>query len=150
MQFVTKTFDALTNRELYALLQLRALVFVVEQACPYQDMDDVDFRAVHNLMTDTEGRILGYTRCIPPGIKYDTAAAIGRVVIHPDARRQGWGEPLMTHAISYCKEVYPGASVRISAQAYLQDFYERLGFVQQGEVYLEDDIPHIEMLLSDI
>jgi len=148
MRFVTKTFEALTNRELYAVLQLRSLVFVVEQQCPYQDMDEVDLLASHNLMVDENDRITGYTRCIPPGIKYDAAAAIGRVVTHPDIRKQGWGVPLMEYAMEQCRMAYPGYPVRISAQLYLLEFYERLGFVPQGEQYLEDDIPHIEMLLS--
>src|SRR5690606_13867873 len=147
MQFVTKTFEELTIIELYTILQLRSMVFIIEQHCPYQDIDGLDLVVQHNLMLDEHNRIVGYTRNIPQGEKYQDAVAVGRVVTHPDIRRQGWGIPLMKYAIHQCQQSFPDIPIRISAQLYLKGFYENLGFVQQSDMYLEDDISHIEMLV---
>lgn len=148
MNFVFKKFEELTTRELYAIIQLRVAVFVVEQDCPYQDVDDVDFQSEHVMMYDDNGRLVGYTRLIPKYVKYNNAAAIGRVVTHLDIRRKGYGKILMEQSIDRCRLMYPGEDIRISAQLYLKEFYGGLGFIQQSDTYLEDNIPHIEMLLE--
>lgn len=136
--------------ELYALLRLRSLVFVVEQACPFLDPDGDDDRAWHLLgWTDAgdDGRpLLGaYARLFAPGVKY-AEASVGRVVSHPDVRRTGVGRALMAEALRRLDAIAPGASVRIGAQQYLERFYGAFGFVRDGEDYLEDGIVHLEMV----
>ena len=141
-------FAELTVGDLYAALQLRSLVFVVEQTCPFLDADGDDDRAWHLLgwRTVAGGRQLAaYARLFPPAIKY-AEASIGRVVTHPDARRTGAGRALMTEAIRTLGQLAPGAPIRIGAQKYLEHFYAGFGFVRAGEDYLEDGIVHLEMI----
>jgi ElaA protein len=135
--------------ELYALLRLRSLVFVVEQQCAFLDLDGDDDRAWHLLgwAGDAAGRpFLGaYTRLFAPGVKY-AEASVGRVVTHPDVRRTGAGRRLMAESLRRVAEVAPGAPVRIGAQKYLERFYASFGFVRAGDDYLEDGIVHLEMV----
>lgn len=142
-------YRELTLDDLYALLQLRQRVFVVEQTCPFLDADGADDRAWHLLgwTHDADGRpLLGaYARLFAPGAMYDEAS-IGRVVTHPDVRRGGMGRALMREALARVAELAPGAPVRIGAQRYLERFYESLGFRVAGPEYIEDGIPHVEML----
>jgi ElaA protein len=142
-------YHELTLDELYALLQLRQRVFVVEQTCPFLDADGADDRAWHLLgwTRDADGwPLLGaYARLFAPGAMY-AEASIGRVVTHPAVRRGGMGRALMREAIARVAELAPGAPVRIGAQRYLERFYESLGFVIAGPEYDEDGIPHVEML----
>lgn len=145
MQWIVKTFEELTNRELYALLRLRSEVFVVEQNCVFQDMDDSDQKAVHLLGFDDEQELVAYTRLFGPGIKYDQAS-IGRVVTSQKVRGKGAGRDLMEQSIVTVEALFGKGAIKIGAQQYLQKFYTSLGFVQSSEMYLEDNIPHIEMI----
>jgi ElaA protein len=144
--FTCKSFDQLTTLELYSLLQLRSEVFVVEQNCVYQDVDGYDQIAIHLLMY-LDNKLCAYSRLIPPGIKYESAS-IGRVVTQRDARGGGHGKALMESAMAHCKRLWPEAGLTISAQAYLEKFYQSLGFKTDSEPYMEDDIPHIQMRLT--
>ncbi|HET9825922.1 MAG TPA: GNAT family N-acetyltransferase [Chitinophagaceae bacterium] len=139
-----KEFDELTARELYAILQLRNEVFVVEQNCVFQDADDKDQSAYH-LMGWNDARLVAYSRIIPAGIAYDFVS-IGRVVTSPKERRNGTGRKLMTEAIDAARKLFGDASIKLGAQLYLKNFYESFGFVQSSDIYIEDGIPHIEMI----
>jgi len=147
MNWHLQAFDTLTIPELYAILQLRSKVFVVEQQCVYQDMDGKDRKAMHLWCSDQQNNCIAYCRLLPPGISY-TEASIGRVVTDPDHRKGGMGRLLMEKAIAVLTEEKREPAIRISAQEYLQRFYESLGFARVSESYLEDGIPHIEMLLA--
>jgi len=140
-----KTFDSLTPRELYAIMQLRNEVFSVEQNCVYQDADNKDFEAFH-LMAWKQEKLVAYTRLLPPFIAFDDAS-IGRVVTSPAVRKTGLGRQLMESSIRAMEQLYGKIPIRIGAQLYLQKFYESMGFVRVGEPYLEDGIKHVEMLL---
>ena len=142
-------YRELTLDELYALLALRQRVFVVEQNCPFLDADGADDRAWHLLgwTHDADGRpLLGaYARLFAPGEAY-AEASIGRVATHPALRRAGLGRALMIEALARVAALAPGAPVRIGAQRYVEHFYESLGFRVAGPEYLEDGIPHVEMV----
>jgi ElaA protein len=141
-------FNQLSVEDLYTVLQVRQMVFVVEQTCPYLDVDGADAKAHHLLgWTQREGTkmLAAYARIFPPGIKY-REASIGRVVTHPLMRRKGMGEALMAEALRRLAALAPGAAVRIGAQMYLERFYEKSGFRRVSEPYDEDGIVHIEML----
>ncbi len=146
MDWICKTFDELSPHELYAILQLRNEVFIVEQHCPYQDMDNKDLYC-HHLMCWNEKKLVAYTRLVPPEISY-AESSIGRVVSSPSARRTGIGKILMSKSIELLKALYPGVCIKIGAQLYLKEFYESFSFKQSSETYIEDGIPHIEMRLS--
>lgn len=139
-----KTFDELSPYELYAILRLRSEVFVVEQNCVYQDMDDKDPDCYH-LCGWNNDMLFVYTRLVPAGVSYDEPS-IGRVVTSPATRGTGAGRELMKKSIQQLHELWGVQPIRIGAQAYLKNFYESLGFAQTSEIYLEDEIPHMEML----
>lgn len=141
-----KRFEALSVNELYQVLQLRSKVFVVEQNCVYQDIDGKDEKALH-LLGEYDGKIVAYSRLFKSGDYFENAS-IGRVVIDPEYRDKKWGHDLMREAIAGIKEYFNETKITISAQMYLQKFYESHQFVQTSEMYLEDDIPHIEMKLN--
>lgn len=147
ISFKTKAFNDLTTLELYQLLQLRAEVFVVEQNCAYLDMDDKDQKSFHVLGYDNE-KLVACTRLVPVGISYSEEPSIGRVVTHPSVRALGYGKLLMQYSISETKQLFNVSVIVISAQCYLERFYQNLGFISEGSTYLEDDIPHIKMRLS--
>ena len=138
-----KRFEALSTIELYKTLQLRSKVFVVEQNCVYQDVDGKDEKALH-LIGESEGNLVAYARLFKSGDYFETAA-IGRVVIDPDYRANKWGHQMMHHAIAGINSYFGETKITISAQLYLQHFYESHGFVKTSDVYLEDNLPHIEM-----
>jgi ElaA protein len=138
-----KRFNELSLSQLCSLLQLRSLVFVVEQNCVYQDIDGKDEKALH-LLGELEGQIVAYSRLFKAGDYFENAS-IGRVVIHPDNRGKKWGHEMMQQAISGIERNFGTKQITISAQLYLKKFYESHDFIQTSEVYLEDDIPHIEM-----
>jgi ElaA protein len=144
MNWKLKTFDELTNHELYALLKLRSLVFVVEQNCVFQDMDDKDQQSLH-LLGFEDGILAAYSRLLPAGVSYNEAS-IGRVVTDPAFRRKGAGKELMLASIDKLEEVFGKQPIRIGAQLYLEAFYTAFGFHTNSDVYIEDGIPHIEML----
>lgn len=146
IQFRIKTFNELNLSELYAIMNLRSRVFVVEQNCIYQDLDNKDQKALH-LIGETENKIVAYSRLFKPGDYFDLAC-IGRVVIDADYRDKKWGHLLIQEGIKGVLKHYNEIKIKISAQLYLKKFYEFNGFVAQGEVYLEDDIDHIEMVLG--
>jgi ElaA protein len=137
-------FEELTPREVHDLLQLRAEVFVVEQDCPFQDMDGVDPDSWH-LLGRRGDVLIAYCRMIPAGIKF-AEPSIGRVVTLPALRRTGCGRELMAEALRRADTLWPGRSIRIGAQHRLERFYEDFGFATASEPYIEDGIPHIEML----
>lgn len=141
--FEIKRFNELSAQELYILLQLRSEVFVVEQNCVYQDIDGKDAIAIHLLGT-YNNELVAYVRIFKPG-DYFEQASIGRVVVKQNYRDRKWGYDLMNKAIQATEEVFNETKITISAQLYLKKFYENLGFIQTSEMYLEDDIPHIEM-----
>ena len=143
----TLPFEQLTTDQLYQLLQLRQAVFVVEQACAYLDADQLDLSSLHIFTTDSDQHIIAYARVTPPASRF-TEPSIGRVAVSQNHRRQGLGQALMQYVIRTCQHHHPQHDIRISAQAQLDDFYQRLGFQQCSEPYLEDGIPHIEMLLK--
>jgi len=139
-----KSFDELTNHEMYNMLRLRCDVFVVEQNCPYLDLDNKDQKGFH-LLYYVDNKLAGVTRLLPKGVSYDEVS-IGRVVIAKSHRGLGLGVKLMEASIEGCEEKFGKGPIRISAQYHLSKFYQSLGFVEQGEVYDEDGIPHIGML----
>lgn len=139
-----KTFQELSTDELYVILRLRAEVFVVEQNCPYQDLDSKD-QSCHHLMLYDSGELVAYCRLVPAGISY-SENAIGRVISAPSHRGKGLGKKIMELAITYCEGIWGKGPIRLGAQVYAKGFYESLGFVAEGEEYLEDDIPHVEMV----
>lgn len=144
LQWKIKRFETLSLNELYAILQLRSEVFIVEQNCPYQDVDGKDEKALH-LIGEYEGKIVAYARLFQAGDYFENAS-IGRVVIAQNFRDKKWGHELMHQAMAGIATYFHSTRITISAQLYLQRFYESHGFVTIGEQYLEDDIPHIEML----
>lgn len=148
MDIMTKHFNELTTHELYKILELRARVFVVEQNCAYQDLDGKDFDA-HHTLGFIGNDLVASTRLLDKGISYENYSSIGRVVNSPDYRNLGYGRKIMVYSISKMQELYPNQSIKISAQEYLKKFYSSLGFVQSGESYLEDNIPHIPMILKN-
>ncbi len=144
MNWILKPFEELTPKELYSILQLRNEVFIVEQNCPYQDCDNKDLRAWH-LMGMQNDQLLAYSRLLAPGISY-SESSIGRVVSSPSARKTGMGKKLMRESIARVRNLFQTDTIRIGAQLYLKKFYESFGFIAEGDTYLEDNIPHIQML----
>ena len=142
-------FYQLNLDEIYATMALRQEVFVVEQNCPYLDADGKDQDAWHIMGWDEDGDLVAYTRLLPKGISYENYAAIGRVVSSSKVRGKGAGKAIMVASIEWCKKLFPDQKVKISAQVYALDFYRNLGFEEVGKKYLEDDIPHMSMILKD-
>jgi ElaA protein len=143
LEWKIKRFETLSVSEIYNLLQLRSEVFVVEQNCVYQDIDGKDQKALH-LLGEDSGHIVAYARLFKPNDYFDQAS-IGRVVVKPSYRDKKLGHILMREAIYFMKSQLDATKITISAQLYLKKFYESHGFIQTSEMYLEDDIPHIEM-----
>ena len=144
MKIITKTFDQLTTTELHDLLQLRSEVFVVEQDCVYQDIDGKDMKALHVLGYEQEA-LVAYTRCFAPG-DYFEEAAIGRIVVKEDKRSFGYGHMIVDASEESIKDHYGRTDIKLSAQTYLEKFYNSHGYVAKGPTYLEDGIPHIAMV----
>jgi ElaA protein len=143
MEFITKYFNEFTIDELYEILQLRSEVFVVEQDCVYQDLDGKDTKALH-VFAQKNNKIIAYTRIFKPG-EYFKFASIGRVVVAMNERKFGYGHDLIKASIAAIKTHFNVEEITISAQVYLQKFYESHGFKKVGDGYLEDGIPHIRM-----
>ncbi len=144
MELTVKTFDELTLRELYEILRLRVSVFVVEQQCPYQEIDGNDAGSVHLWLSDEDG-IAAYARVLPPGTTFETAA-IGRVISLK--RRRGYATEILKQGIKIARERFGADRIKVEAQVYARKLYEGVGFVQSSEEFLEDGIPHIEMIYT--
>jgi len=140
-----KRFDELTLKELYEIISLRESVFVVEQDCVYLDADGKDMGAYHVIGRE-DGRMIAYLRVMDTGVSFDDAAAIGRVLaLH---RRQGHATQLLREGIRTVKEKFGAARIRLDAQVYARSLYEKHGFVQTSDEFLEDGLPHIQMTLE--
>ncbi len=148
IEWKLSTFEELSTEELYAILQLRQQVFIVEQQCVYQDCDGRD-RKAHHLMgwltREEQRQPVAYLRIIGRGYG-NKWPSVGRVLTHPDFRTKGIGRRLMKHCLLNIEDLYPGMPVYISAQQYLTRFYESFGFQVSSEGYDEDGIPHIGMI----
>jgi ElaA protein len=139
----THSFHTLTPQQLYAYLQLRSEVFVVEQNCVYQDLDNLDQNSLHLFIHDQD-TLVACARIVPANEKYPVIS-IGRVIVAAAYRNQQLGHTLMQYCISEIDKHYGPQKIVLSAQAHLQNFYKKHNFVPQGEIYLEDGIPHIQM-----
>ena len=146
MEFLIKEFNSLTTKQLFEIYKLRSEVFVVEQNCAYQDIDDMDASAKHVMLFDKE-ILAAYARILPPGVSYKEPA-IGRVVVKKMFRGKDYGKLLMQQCIDKLQDTYKTSDIVISAQSYLLKFYGNLGFKVEGKEYLEDDIPHHKMRLN--
>lgn len=146
INWALKSFDELTAAEMYAILQLRSLVFVVEQNCAYHDMDNKDQHCWHLMGWSEDGRLAAYTRLVPAGFSF-TEVSIGRVITAPFARGHNIGKELMRRSIDAIYNIWSKVPIRIGAQLYLKRFYESVGFQSVSKIFLEDGIEHIEMLL---
>jgi ElaA protein len=147
MELKCKDFSELTTTELFEIYRLRAAVFVVEQNCAYQDVDEKDLRSYH-LTLHENNALIGYLRIIIPGGSYPEPS-IGRVVVAAHRRRNGAGRKLMEEGLREAERIFGKKEIVISAQTYLEKFYASMGFVSEGLQYLEDDIPHIQMRLPN-
>ncbi len=143
LKFKIKRFKDISTNELYSLLQLRSEVFVVEQNCVYQDIDGKDEKAIHVLGYEND-HLVAYSRLFDKGYYFEEAS-IGRVVVGPKHRNKDFGHQLMKNSIETIQKEFETTAITISAQEYLKNFYESHGFTQTSEMYLEDDIPHIQM-----
>lgn len=156
-----KSFDDLTKLELYHILQLRVGVFIVEQYCPYPDLDDKDFQSYHFFATantsdvnynhsknpnNNTNELLGYVRLMPIGLSYEGYASVGRVLVAHKGRGSQLGKLLMERALQQIEVIWGRVPIKISAQAYLVNFYKKFGFEPFGQPYLEDAIPHMGMI----
>ncbi len=146
LQFVCKPFESLTLQELYEIMVLRQTVFILEQKCNYLDADGKDLKSWHLMGRDSEGKLMAYARLLPDKVSYDGYVSIGRVVSSPEARGIGAGKQLMQAAMAEMAVLFPGQPIRIGAQQYLIKFYESFDFQVDGDVYMEDGIPHVEMV----
>ena len=143
IQWHIKHFNELTAKEIYDICLLRNEVFIVEQNCPYQDIDGLDDQCWH-LWGEEDGALAAYLRLIPPGVTYEEAS-IGRVITSAKYRGTGVGNTLLEHAIPFMTQ-HGYSTLYIGAQQYARPFYEKHGFVSTGDEYLEDDIPHVHMI----
>jgi len=144
LDFYCKSFSELTTTELYAILELRSEIFVVEQDCVYQDVDSKDQKALHLFGIKNEN-LIAYTRVFKPGA-YFKNASIGRVAVKKKERKFGYGHDLLSYAINIIHSTLNESVIKLSAQTYLKKFYESHGFEKIGSDYLEDGIPHIAMI----
>lgn len=144
MEWQVKKFEDLSAYELYKIMQLRQDVFVLEQTCLYRDCDDKDLAAKHVYLLQDD-QCVAYSRLLPPDLSYPGCSSIGRVVVHPAYRQHAYGKILMEQSINSLFHDFPDYPIRISGQQYLEKFYNNLGFLTESDVYLEDDIPHLEM-----
>ena len=146
MEIKIKTYDELSKAELYEVLRARTAVFVVEQECAYQEVDNKDQIALHAMATE-DGKLIAYSRIFNAG-DYAPEASIGRVLVDFSHRNKGLGQEIMKASLEAVKTHFNTDTVMVSAQRYLVKFYEELGFQTRGEPYLEDGIPHIKMVCS--
>ncbi|MEN9302640.1 MAG: hypothetical protein RL264_1069 [Bacteroidota bacterium] len=147
LHYQIKYFSELSTSEFHDLVAVRIRSFVVEQNCPYLELDGKDKKSYHVICRDGKGNIVATARILPPGISYGEVS-IGRVVINEEIRGEGKGHELMQQCMEFCKAEFGRVSVRISAQKHLEKFYAKHGFISTGKEYLEDNIPHVEMLFT--
>lgn len=143
-----KHYRDLSLNEFHDIISLRLEAFVVEQNCPYQDLDGKDKKCYHVICRNGIGDIVATARILPPGLSYSDAAAIGRVVIKEEIRGHGIGHEIMDKCMDFCALEFGDASIRISAQKHLENYYAQHNFKSTGNEYLEDGIPHVEMILT--
>ncbi|PHQ82477.1 MAG: GNAT family N-acetyltransferase [Coxiella sp. (in: Bacteria)] len=146
LNWSVKPFETLTVDALYALLRLRQDVFMLEQECLYPELDGKDEKAMH-LMGEADGTLVSYARLFAPGDYFSDNASFGRVVTSLQMRGKGLGKQLTKQCIDQCQQLWPGKTIEISGQEYLNKFYCGFGFEPHGEVYLEDDIDHRRFFL---
>ena len=146
MKWQIKKFDQLKKKQLYSLMRLRADVFVVEQDCPYQDLDGQDQNAYH-LLGHLKKDLVAYARIFPPDALQPEYSRIGRIVTSQDYRGKGIGKKLVKKSIDFCRKEFYKYPIKISAQERLKGFYTALGFSAGGKGYIEDGIPHCAMYL---
>ncbi|KGJ92583.1 GCN5-related N-acetyltransferase [Colwellia psychrerythraea] len=150
MNWMCLNFSELSTEQLYDILKLRVDVFVVEQTCPYPELDNKDrAEGVFHLLGYQQGKLLAYSRLLSPGISYKNVS-FGRVVIDKQGRGLGLGQALISKALEHCQQLWPNQDIDIGAQEYLLRFYGKYDFKAISETYLEDDIPHIDMRLSKL
>ena len=147
-QWSIKKFEEFSAAELYEILKLRQQVFVVEQECPYLDADGKDYRSVHVMGYLDDMKLMAYARILPP-IPGEKEVHVGRVCTHESIRKTGAGKELMRQTLAIVNGIYLNYPIVLSAQVYLQTFYEFFGFRSEGNSYLEDGIPHIRMVMKD-
>lgn len=140
---LVKQTDELTPQQLITILKARVAVFVVEQNCPYQEVDDDDFDDLHVALFNDNGDLQAYTRVM----NRDTEVNFGRVLVVDQFRKDGLGRKIVQETLDVIAQRFPNKPIKIQAQAYLQEFYESFGFEPKSDVYLEDDIPHLDMVL---
>ncbi len=146
LEWTIKHYGELTTNEFHDIIELRLRVFVVEQNCSYLDLDGRDKKAYHLICRDGKGKVMATARILPQGVSYDSDVAIGRVVIDSEIRGKGIGNELMTKCINFCEAEFGKVPIRISAQKHLENYYNKHEFLTTGKEYLEDEIPHVEML----
>ena len=147
MNTAIKKFRELSTEEIYNILKLRSEVFVVEQNCVYQDIDEKDQKATH-LFIEKNNEIIAYTRIFKKGDYYEENPSIGRVVVSKKERGKNFGKEIMLNSIEFIKKELKGRKIELSAQKYLDKFYKDLDFYSEGEDYLEDGIPHQRMFYN--
>jgi ElaA protein len=147
IQYQFKTFESLSIQELYAIMQVRNDVFVYEQHCYYQDLDDKDQACIHVLGWNEQQKLVAYCRILPPGLTYPTHS-IGRVLVISAYRKQQLGRALMQKTLDYILSTYGKVPLTIEAQLYLQTFYESLGFIRTSDVFDDAGIDHVEMKMQ--
>ena len=146
MKWNTAKFHQITTDQLYDILKLRIDIFIVEQKCPYPELDDKDRHAeTRHLTAYLDSKLIAYTRLLPPGLSYPDVS-IGRFAVEASVRHQGVGVLLIEKSLEEIDKIWPDKAIRISAQEHLKDFYEKFGFIKVSDCYLEDGITHIEML----
>lgn len=148
MNWKTYQFDELTARKLYEVLKLRVDVFVVEQNCPYPELDDLDQQSIHLLYSENN-EVLAYARLVPADVKYDLPS-IGRVIVRKDARGRGLAKELIERSVDYILTEWKAPAIQLQGQVYLQEFYQSFGFEPVSDSYDEDGIPHVDMKLTCI
>jgi len=147
MDWKNYRFEDFTASELYSVLKLRVDVFVVEQNCPYPELDNLDQQSIHLLYRE-KGEVLAYARLVPAGVKYELPS-IGRVIVRQDARGRGLAKQLLERSIDYIREEWQAAAIQLQGQVYLQEFYQSFGFQPISDSYDEDGIPHVDMKLTN-
>lgn len=140
----TKKFQEISKEELYEILCIRGKIFVVEQNCVYNDLDNKDFLATH-LTGREKGKLVAYARVFKPGDYYEKHSSIGRILVVEEKRNLKIGRQAVEESVFFCKKNFPEEPIKISAQAHLKKFYQQCGFIDKGESYLEDGIPHRAM-----